>query len=794
MQKPNTEELCYHCGEACEDLVIRRHEHTFCCDGCVMVFELLDENNLCTYYDIENSPGIQMKKVGKQKYAYLDLEEVVEGLLEFNDGGIAKVKLFIPSIHCSSCIWLLEKLNRLNEGVVSSQVHFVKKEVLITYQPEKVSLREVVELVDSIGYEPSIQLNNLEKDRRGGNKTFYLKLGVAGFAFGNIMLLSFPEYLSGDGFIEDRYRNLFGYLNLALALPVLLYSSADYFKSAWAGIKARYVNIDLPISIGIIALFLRSSYEILSGTGAGFMDSFTMLVFLLLVGKWYQNYTYQALAFDRDYTSYFPIAITRIVNGVEEIVTVRDLVQGDVVVVKNGEILPADGELLSSHASIDYSFVSGESDLLEKTEGASLYAGGRQVGAAIRVRITKAVSQSYLTQLWNQDAFAKGDSRMNTIVDRISKYFTTVVLLIGATTFFYWYAQGDLSVAVKAFTAVLIVACPCALALTVPFTLGHVTRVLGRNRIYLKNAESLELWARSKAILFDKTGTITQGDRAAVEYRGEEMSTGQINLVYSAVSQSNHPLSKVLASFLMGENLPVNSFEESPGEGILANIDGAWVRVGSLRYTGLDRTGEMPLSSLVGVAIDGESLGYFEINKSYRNQLGEVIAKLKEERMVGLISGDNDSERMRLEPVFGGNMWFNCKPEDKLEKVEDLQQSVGEVVMIGDGLNDAGALKQADVGIAVADDVHQFTPACDAIMDARSFEKLPKVFDLSAEALTIIRISFGISFAYNLVGMFFSVQGLLTPLYAAILMPISSVSVVGFVSLAVMIVSRRKGL
>ena len=385
-ESEKNEDSCYHCGSEFDEVIVEEFDHKFCCEGCKTVYEILDVNGLGNYYGIEQNPGIKIGSSIGNKYAFLDNEEVKEGLLDFEDGGVSSLKFFVPKIHCSSCIWLLENMHRLQPGIVKATVNFLKKEVNVVFKNDSITLRQVVELMSSIGYEPNISLDDFKKEESSTeNKTFFYKLGVAGFAFGNIMLLSFPEYFDTNQYLDESFKKLFGYLNLFLATPVLLYSASDYFISAYKALRKRYFNIDFPISIGIFTLYSRSAFEILSQTGSGFMDSFTMFVFLLLVGKWYQNRTYQALSFERDYKSYFPLAVIKVFESKEEPVPVNSLKVNDIIILRNQEIIPADSELLSKEGKIDYSFVTGESTPISKSEGDKLYAGGRQLGSSIRV-------------------------------------------------------------------------------------------------------------------------------------------------------------------------------------------------------------------------------------------------------------------------------------------------------------------------------------------------------------------------------------------------------------------------
>ncbi len=784
---------CYHCGDACDAEIIEYQEKTFCCEGCKTVYDLLNDNDLCTYYDLEQNPGMKMKKSVGNKFAYLDNEEVSQSLLEFRDENLCKIRFFIPQIHCSSCIWLLENIHHMREGIVQAQVNFVKKEAYITYYQDQITLRELVELMASIGYEPAISLQSGTKEaKKKVNRALYYKLGIAGFAFGNIMLLSFPEYLDVEQFLDPNFKRLFGYLNLVLALPVFFYSASEYFISAFKGLRARYINIDVPVSIGIFVLFARSTWEILADVGPGFMDSFSMFVFLLLVGKWYQNRTYQALSFDRDYKSYFPIAITRLVDGEEESVALASLAVNDIILVRNGEIIPADSTLLSNEAQIDYSFVTGESEPVKKKSTNVIYAGGRQTGSVIKLRVDKPVSQSYLTRLWNQDAFTRDKTAMNRLIDKVSQNFTIVVLFLAMASLFFWMSEGWNS-ALLVFTSVLIIACPCALALTVPFTFGNALRIFGKYGFYLKNTDSIERMSKVDTLVFDKTGTLTSSQADTIEFHGNELSNEELQAIKSVVKHSAHPVSASLYKYLDGAVRSVKAYQEKVGQGIAAETTIGEVRLGAAAWAGAEAVSEELLASVAHVSINGVYKGYFSLKKDYRDGLDNVLQSLSENYELYLLSGDNEAEFERLKPLFSSedHLHFHQKPEDKLAFIEKLQQQGKQVLMIGDGLNDAGALKQADVGISMADDVFQFSPACDAILKANQFSELPKLLNYAKSAMRIVRMSFFISITYNSIGMFFAMQGLVTPLFAAILMPISSVTVVSFVTIATNWVAKK---
>lgn len=793
-----TKNTCYHCGEDILEEDILFNEKHFCCSGCQTVYEILNQNDLCNYYDLENTPGITPPKDFNKKFEYLENLEIVEKLISFKDDDVSLVTFYLPQIHCSSCIWLLENLFKLNPYIKSSRVNFLKKEIKISFSHQELSFRELVELLSSIGYEPEINLDNLSEQKKATiDKSLIYKIGIAGFCFGNIMLLSLPEYFGLDTLKESQFFNFFGYINLVLSLPVILYSSNTYFISAWNGVKRKIINIDIPISLGILVLFLRSAYEILSKTGAGYSDSLAGLVFFLLLGRIFQQKTYNILSFERDYKSYFPIATIKIDDqNQEKSISVSELKVGDTILIRNQEIIPVDAVLVKGNANIDNSFVTGESAPSRKKSGDKIYAGGKQIGQAIKLKVLKELSHSYLTQLWNDEAFSnENEDQFESITNSISKYFTIIILIVAFGSGIYW-LQSDLKVAFNVFTAVLIIACPCALALSAPFTFGNVLRILGRNKFYLKNASVIENLAKIDTIIFDKTGTITQSSDSVINYHGTAFTKNETIELHSIFRQSSHPLSKMIFNNMEQTNLvDIDNYEELTGKGIKATINKVNYTIGSEQFV-MNKTKSSSLATRVYITKEEILLGYFQLENAYRKNLKQTITKLSNSYQLQLISGDNDSEKENLLNYFNSNssFLFNQSPEDKLNFIKTAQRNNKNTLMIGDGLNDAGALKQSNVGISISEDVNTFSPACDAILDAQVFDQLPTFISFAKGSIRIIIISFVISFLYNIVGLTFAVQGILTPIFAAILMPLSSITVVIFVTLASNILAKQQKL
>ncbi|MFH0736829.1 MAG: heavy metal translocating P-type ATPase metal-binding domain-containing protein [bacterium] len=789
--------ICFHCGEECKSTDIAIGDKYFCCNGCKTVYEMLEQNDLCNYYQIENNPGIT-KNNNKRNFEFLDNDTIKEKLILFKNNNFSSTTLYIPQMHCSSCIWILENLSKLNSGIIFSEVDFLKKTCSVRFNEELITLKSVVELLDSLGYTPLFNLDNNAGQNQKGYKSLYYKLGVAGFCFGNIMLLSFPEYFSLTGFETDNLKTIFAYLNLILSIPVIIFSSSEYYISAYKGITKGIVNIDFPITLGIIVLFFRSIFDLFMGFGPGYFDSLSGLVFLLLVGKLFQNKTYDTLNFERNYKSYFPLASTKIDHGVETPVPLELLQIKDQILIHNNELIPADSVLKKGKGNIDYSFVTGESIPIIQKVGDVIFAGGKQIGSNIVVEIVREISQSYLTQLWNHKSFTdKFHSQINNLTNKISKSFTFYVLAIAAIASVLHY--NNLNMAFNIFTAVLIVACPCALALAAPFTLGNTLRIFGKNKFYLKNADVVEKLSQITSIVFDKTGTLTKNSQFNVNFVGNPLTTHELQLIKSTTKSSYHPFSQSISSSISGNiNFEISEYDEISGSGITAKIEDDLIKVGSASFIGYlppSDNDNTILSSKVYVSINNIYKGYYTFTNFYRNGIENLIKSLSNKLKLFVLSGDNESERDNLNIVFQNKatIKFNQSPFNKLEFIEELQKSNETVLMIGDGLNDAGALKQSNIGITVSEDINNFYPACDGILDANYLTKLKDFLNFSKFSKNIIIISFIISLFYNIIGLGFAVTGSLSPLVAAVLMPVSSISVVVFTTFSVNLYAKRKG-
>ena len=786
-----TTTTCYHCGNDCYTQKFKKEEKVFCCVGCKSVFTILSASNLGNYYQLNLHPG-ETKFNINQKFAYLDEPEIITQIIDYTDKEKTIVSFYVPTIHCSSCIWLLERLYTLHSGIIENRVDFLKKQVFVQFRQDEISLKVLVELMTSIGYEPLISLQDVVKKNKSIEDQLLPKIAVAGFCFGNVMLLSFPAYF-GLSKAEAYFGNFFSYLSILFCLPAVIYSGRDYFINAYKNLKVGVLNIDFPLALGILVLFLRTLVEGVLHTGHGFADTLTGLIFFLLIGKIMQQKTYHHLSFERDYRSFFPVAVQVLLDdGLEKSIPLEKLTQGDRIVIKNQEIIPADAILWKGEALIDFSFVTGEAIPVRKELGEIIYAGGRQMGSAVELEVIKPVSQSYLTKLWNNEAFQKESStKIKTFVSRVSHHFSVILLLLAFGTLMFWLPQ-DWRIGLSAFTAILIIACPCALVLSTPFTMSAVLSILDKNKFYLKNTDVVEQLASIDTIVFDKTGTVSIAENLNIIFKGN-LDDEIKDIIYNTCKNSSHPHSRRICSLLGNrKNISVSDYQELAGLGISAQIYDEKVLIGS-RYFITGKAVEEHEFPEVHLKIGQNYIGYFILKQKFRNGLAELLNRINIKYSSYLLSGDTQQDALILEKHFTNpnHLKFKQSPQDKLNFIKQMQLNKHKVMMIGDGLNDAGALKQSNAGIAVTDHINNFTPGSDAILEGSALHQLPVFLQFSKAAVKVIHASFLISLTYNIIGLSVAVTGQLSPLFAAILMPVSTITIISFTSISTHLLAKK---
>jgi Cu+-exporting ATPase len=786
-----TQTTCYHCGENCQDEIIQFDSKDFCCHGCEQVYQLLADNALGDYYTCDVNPG---KAPSTQNFEYLNHPHFRDQLISFSNKGVSKVHFYLPAIHCRSCLYLLENLNRIEPAVVKSDLNFGRKELTLWFRESQTNLGELASLLARLGYEPLIESSGEQEKQKNTSQQnqLFLKLGIAGFCAGNAMLFSFPEYL---GIESGDLKSLFSYINIALGTVTVFYSGSDYFSNVWAHVKLKKLTIELPILLGIMVGYLRSVYEVFSHTGAGYIDSVSGLLFFLLIGKWFQQKSFDFLSFERNYKAYFPLVVSKFIKGIEQTSPLQEIEIGDHLVIRNQEIIPADALLLKGKSQMDYSFVTGESEFIDLEAGNSMYAGGRHHGELIEIEIKKTLNQSHLTQLWEQQAFKDPNHKTENwenFANKVGMYFTIILLSLATLVGVYWFLN-DSSKWQNAVVSVLVIACPCALAISYPFALGHGIRWLAKFNFFVKDIQAFERMSQVDTIVFDKTGTLTLHQDEKPKFQlVRDLSTSEINIIYTMVNQSTHPLSRQLARYLR-ETYPVQivdleTIKEITGKGIESFYEKLAYQIGNARFTGHSLVVQQDFirsESQIFIRIGEERIGYIEFPWQNREGVEYMIHALQANYDVYLLSGDKQQHAGTLLDWFPdkSHYRFECSPMDKMEFIQSLQSQGKHVAMVGDGLNDAGALKQAQVGIAVSDDHLHFTPSSDAILQGKQLVHLPTFLKFAKFGLNLIKASFILSLVYNLLGLSYAVQGTLSPLIAAILMPVNSLSMLFIASI-----------
>lgn len=797
-------ELCAHCSAPSATILVAGNR--FCCQGCSQVFSILRENNLLGFYEIGDNQVESLRNRPQGDYSYCDTDWFRKLFVRDAGEGRYSIRLKLPAIHCAACVWLLEKLPEMLNGVTGARINYLRKEMLLTAE-QALPVSRLVAFVADLGYMPDFgPESRRSRALTGYDKTLLKRMALAAFGFGNAMLFSLPEYFSTR--VETGFARTFIAINVILSTAVLIYSAGEFFVNAFRALKKRKIILDLPISAGIMAMFGRSIAEIAMGTSAGYFDTFAGLIFFLLLGRYVQSRSYEWLNFERDNLLFLPLAV-RVRKGDDEVIMpVGSLTNGDVLRLRNGEISPTRCRLVSESAQADYAFITGESLPVTLSRGDTFETGGKLIGRAAELEVLEPVNQARLNRIWENSAENAGGAGSEAAIpesnfaERVLPYFTGIVISIAVGSLLYW-LPSDSSRAWNAFSAVLVITCPCALAMAKPFSFFTVQSALARAGLFLKSAATVEKFFHLRNIVFDKTGTLTNPGQYDIHFHTSavDLSEADKALISRVAQHSSHPLSAAVATYLGRQAAEgVTEFREEPGAGIRGICDGSLVILGSARWVeqnGALVSGVAPVefSTQVHAAINGRYLGFFAIGNELRPGLAETLAAVAPHHHLALLSGDSDRERARFTALFGEKvpLHFSASPEQKAEIIRTYRAS-GSTMMIGDGLNDAYALGEADIGVAIAEKNSNFSPASDAILSANAFTRLPALIGMANQARKTAITAYSISFAYNAVGVSVAVAGNLTPLFCAILMPLSSLSVIALAFLSARIGARLRGI
>ena len=806
------ETICAHCGLAVPPALVEEGaEHQFCCAGCRVIFATLREHGLEAYYDLREAAGATGARADavavNGRFAAFDDPSFRERYVNDLEDGRASCDLLLEGVTCAACVWLVEKLPRLCPGVTEARLSLRDRTARVTWRNGEARLSDVARAISRLGYKPlPPRASEREAMARREERRRLIDIGIAGVCAGNGMLLAFAIYAGelSTGMERVHYQ-AFLWLSAFFGIIALAWPGRTFFRGALAALRARTANLDLPIAVALAIGGAAGLVNTVLGRGEIYFDSLNVLVFLLLVGRFIQHRQHRRAAEAVGLmASLVPSACRKVEpDGTVRDVPVESLSPGDVAEVLPGEVVPADGEVVAvsgDSTEFDQALLTGESEPVKAGVGTPAWAGSRNVVSSVRVRVTQAGEASRVGRLMRDVERATGmKAPVVQFADRVAGVFVVLMILLAAATLAWWSVLGMLGAGIDHAVALLIVACPCALGLATPLTLSVALGNQARRNILVKGASAIELLSRGGRLVLDKTGTLTEGRVDLVEWHGD----GSLRpLVALAERSSGHHLGKAVvrawgnleASAQQRAQVSRGEITERGDGGLMARFGGdtlhvgsaAWARRQGVRVSNemqavLDRYAEHGYTPVVagwnGVARLALAFG----DRDRADAAGALERLRRAGWTIEVQSGDVEpvvkatARRLGLDPCRAAG---GVTPEAKLARVIALAEAGARVVMVGDGVNDAGALAAAGVGVAVAGGAEASLAAADVYIARPGLMPLVELVEDSRRAMRAVRRNLCVSLAYNTVGVTLAMTGLITPLTAAILMPISSVTVV----------------
>lgn len=807
--------LCFHCKlplpkTGIVTVTINGAEHHFCCIGCRAVCEAIYQAGLEGFYSRtpDGSPLAPPPDLPKDILLY-DLDEVQEEYVpELTQQ--REISLLVEGIHCAACVWLIEQGLQATPGIIEAAVNLSGKRLRVKWDNQRVKLSHIIQRLGQIGYaalpfDPEAAEGALERQ----NRALLYRMAFAGFAMMNLLWISIALYSGAD---KGEFRTLFHWIGFIIATPTLLYSGFPFFKGAWAGLRNLHPGMDLPIAIGASITYLYSVYVTLSASLVGevYYDTVVNFLFVILVGRYLEAISKrQAVASTQRLLDLQPRVATVLHDGKERVTPIRVVKPGEVVLIRPGDKVPVDGVVIAGASALDEAMLTGESEPVHKTLGSRVSAGTINGSGMLQVRVEELLKDTALGRIIRlvEDAQAS-KAPIQCVADRIVPWFVVITIGLSLLTFLWWW-QTDFELALMAATAVLIITCPCAFGLATPMSIAVASGLGARYGVLVKNGAVLESLSGIDHFVFDKTGTLTEGHMGVVGIYTEhvawdgviepEPAIMEILSDLSAVERfSEHPIAAAILACAEESGVDLTArkatgFENQPGYGIKANVDGRRVLAGTTRW--LDRhdvvrredfestaqeLGARGIGSL-RCAIDGREVAVIALEDRVRADAPALVQSLKRQAMrLTLLSGDRRHTAEAIAQRVGGmEVIAEVLPEDKDRVIAQLQQGGHRVAMVGDGVNDAPALVRADVGIAMGSGTDVSIASADIVLMSSELQKVHLASALSRRTLRTIRQNIAISITYNLIMVPLAMAAVVTPLVAAISMPISSLLVIG---------------
>lgn len=800
---------CKHCQQ---QIPSGAHYGEFCCNGCSLVFKILNDNNLLEYYRLreqDQAQGVPAASADQTDFAYFNDPQFLTKNSRNVNGDIFEIRFLLQGVHCLACIWLLEKLPELCLGVVSSRIDFSSSVIIVRYDQTKTSAAQIAQTINNLGYYPlELTRSNQSITLNREIRSFLYRIGVAGVCAGNIMMIAVSLYQAGAAGIEPEFHLFLRAISFLLAIPVLTYAAWPFYSAAWNGIKVGVLHIDLPISVGIILGFLLSTYNFLRGSGEVYFDSLSVLVLLMLFGRLLQRYSLSKALRSAESSRFLEDYAFRIEGQVIKRVYYAALKSGDIVFVPKGSRVPVDGVITAGFSQLDLSVLTGESYPLAVSPGTLVLAGSANLGADLQISAQSSFAESRFGGLINNlEMQSTGNKKTSlSITDRISSIFVPLVTITAIVNFSYWLSNSGINQAIETTLALLVITCPCAVGLAAPLTLVSAISQAMRKGIYIKAPSAFELLSRAKTFIFDKTGTITYGNftlHEVILYDSSIDRSFSNSIVAAIESCSQHPIARSLVPQILENPDSAHKcldFKEISGVGVWGNVQQKEYFFGSSAATISQGTevSSVHLAKIQELALKGltvcclvhanKLLAIYALGDLLRTEFFKFANDLKRsQHEIIIASGDETVIVQSVGKQIGvetDNCYGNYSPEDKASLVEKIKSKDGNniVVMVGDGVNDLAALQAADLGIGVSGGIVRCLQSADIFLSRYNVHDLDALISGSARVVRRIKLIIGLSIAYNIAGAILSICGAASPLVAALLMPISSLTVISLAS------------
>ncbi len=791
---------CAHCGlpvpEAERDLG-KKAEPQFCCAGCRTVYGLLAAHALTGYYRLRDVEGGERRAAQPSDRAYTELDdpEFLAQHSRTNPDGTVSCQLYLEGVHCAACVWLVEKLPHLAPGLVDARLQLTTGVVQLTYAPDAVRLSRLARLLDQLGYPPHPHSDDGRRlAQRRSERALLIRLAVAGAAFGNVMLMATALYSGLFSGIEAQYAHFFRWLSCLIAVPALLFSGSVFFKGAFAALRTRTPHMDLPVSIAVCVGLLWGMVNTVRGTGEVYFDTLTAVVFLLLVARWLQLRQQRRAADAASILQALTPKVARLwQDGSAVEVPLASLQKGQLIAVAAAEVVPVDGIVVFGCSAVDVSMLTGESAPLPVQMGDVVHAGTTNVAAPLRVRVETTGANTRLGQLVAAtEALASRRAPVVELAHRLAGAFVLVVLGLALATFVGWLVAGaPLAVAADHAVALLIVTCPCALGMATPLAVRVAIGRAARAGVFIKGGDVVETLAATARVVLDKTGTLTRGQLMLQGFWGERAVQPRVRALEAQV---NHPIARALVSQLPEERVTMSRLRHQLGSGLVAEVEGQSLVVGAPAFVLAAVNAPPPdwldaaLASCrtegwtpVLVAQDGAVVAALALGDSLRDDTKAVLARLRSLGLELAIASGDEPEVVRAVGAALGLSSAACvgglTPEAKLARIEASSREQV-TMMVGDGVNDAAALVAANVGVAVHGGAEASLAAADVYLTKGGIAPLVTLVVGARRTLRLIKRNLALSLAYNVAGVVLAASGHLSPLLAAVLMPLSSLTVV----------------